>query len=187
MILQQECSEFSDTDKHYLAQALENIDKLVLLVRSLDSWPDVQNLEFSSFRISDLLQEIIEAMRPSLSETNMEVRERYRSECATTIGDRAKLRLALEDFLTAAARFATPDGVLDISAREKNGRIAIQLNADSGHPRSAPQPDLTAAARFWQLHGGRFSASHTDNSYSLTCELPLIDLLQQQLLLSRKD
>ncbi len=187
MILRNGCSDFSEADKRYLTRALDNLDKLVLQVRGLESWPDIQDLEFTSFRLGDLLQEVLETFRPSLAGNNTKVRERFRDGSAIMIGDRAKLRMALESFFDAAARFAIPNGVLGISACEKNGLIAIRLNADSAHPCAVLQPDLTTAARLWHVHGGHFCTSHTDNSYSLTCELPVIDFLQPQVLLSRED
>lgn len=186
-MIQSGCAHFSDTDQRYLTKALDNLDKLVPLVRSLESYADVQDLDFTSFQVGDLLEEVLEKMRPSLIGQNMELRKSLRTESAATIGDRVKLSAALKDFLAAAAGFAIPDGVLDISASERDGRFAMQLNADSAHSCSATQPDLTAAARLWRLHGGRFSAGPTGNGYSLTCELPLIDFLRQQMPLSKED
>ena len=178
-MLQQNGRGFSEADKRYLGLALDNVDKLVPLVRGLELFSEFHELEFTSFGIRELLQEAAEHLRRSPGNGNLEVKEHLSPNSAVTIGDRAKLHTALEGFLTAAAWFAMPDGVLDISANEAGGRIAVQLTAGPERPGSGSEPDLAAAIRLWQLHGGRVSTSRTDKGYSLTCELPLIEFPQQ--------
>jgi len=180
MVLQTRGSELSEDDRQYLKLALENIDKLVSQVRRLEACPAIRDFEFTSFCIRDLLEEILEKMRPSLAGENIRVKECLPAGSATTIGDRAKVCQALEEFLVAAARFAIPDGVLDVSVRETNRSIAVVLNGDSASRRMDVSPDITGAAGLWELHGGHIRTCRTDNGYSLTCELPVIHLSQKQ-------
>lgn len=186
MLLQNSGAGLSEPAKRYLGLALDNIDRLVLLVRGMESFPELSDLEFTSFSVHDLLQEAVEKVRRSPANRTVEVKERFSMESASTIGDYAKLRMALEEFVAAAARFAAPDGVIDISAHEADGRIAVQLTAGPVRPGADLPADLSTASGLWQLHGGRVYSSHSEKGYSLTCELPLIHFPQQPALFPGK-
>jgi signal transduction histidine kinase len=182
MLLQSCNSGLSETEMRYLGLALENIEKLVFQVRGMEVFPEIRDLEFTCFSMQSLLQEVVEEMRRSPA--NVEVRECLSVESATTIGDRAKLRKALECFVASTARFAAPDGALSISARHAGDRISVQLTA--GPDCSDLQPDLGIASRLWQLHGGRVCTDRSGNAFSLVCELPLIHLPRQTVLVPKK-
>ena len=179
MLLRNAGCGLSDTDKRYLTLAMDNVDKLVFLVRGMELFPEFHEMEFTSFRPRELVQEVVEKMRHSPVNRNVEIREHFSGESATTIGDRAKLGSAMEDFLAAAARFAAPEGVLEVSAYEADCRLALQVVAGPARSCSETEPDLAGATRLWQLHGGRVCTGSTDDGYSLTCELPLIHFPRQ--------
>lgn len=180
MVLRAADSELSEGDRHYLTLALDNIDKLFSQVRALEAFPAIRDFEFTSFCVRDLLREILEQMAPSLADKNTRLNQFFPAGSANTIGDRTKVRLALEEFLAAAARFAIPDGALDVSVRQTNGLIAVVLNADSASRPPEAAPDIAGAAGLWQLHGGYVRTCRTDKGYSLTCELPVIHFSEKQ-------
>ena len=187
MPLRNGSSGLSEADRRCLELALDNIHRLALLLRDLEVFPELQELDFTSFCIRDLLREVVARIRLAPETRHLDVRECLSGGSADTTGDRAKLGAALEEFLAAAARFAIPDGFLQISSGEANGLFAIKLTAHSERPRSGFQPDTAKASGVWQLHGGRVCMNHTEKDYILTCELPLIHFSQQPVLLRRRE
>ena len=186
MLLQSSSTGLPEAEMRYLGLALDNIDRLVLLVRGLESFPELSDLDFTSINVQDLVQEAVRKVRLTSANGNVEVRECLSVASASTIGDHAKLRMALDAFCAAAVRFAVPDGVIDISAHEADGCVAVRLTAGPDRPGSDLQPDLSTALRLWQLHGGSVHTNHSDKGYSLTCELPLIQFPPQPALFPGK-
>lgn len=186
MVLAARGRELSADDFRYLALALENIDNIVFQVRRLENFPAMRDFEFTSFCIRDLIRDVLENTRSSFANRNIRLKECLPPSSAVTIGDRAKVYLALKQFMSAAASFAIPDGILDVSVRQTEGSIAVVLNADSAGSLADLPPDIADAAGLWQLNGGQVHTYRTANRYSLTCELPLIQFSENRQYLSRR-
>ena len=174
MILQAPDCHLSEDHKRYLALALENIERLAALARTMEDFPSAQEFEFQSFDVRNLLLEAIAEIVPVLEGRNVRVRQELSDGPMTTTGDRGRLAQALGAFFAAAARAVEPGGELGISAAEADRLVAIRLTASTAGSHAETGPDISLPSRLWQSHGGSIRTHRAEKQYSLTCELPVI-------------
>lgn len=176
MTLQAPEDHLSDNQKRYLMLAIENIERLAALARTVEDFPSARDFEFHMFDLRDVLIEAIAKVSPFLEERNVRWQQDWNNEPMKTIGDRAKIAQGLGGFITAVANAVQPGTGLTVSAAEADGLITVRITAGNIDCSHDFEPDISLPSRLWKSHAGSTSAYHTETQYSLTCELPVIRL-----------
>ena len=177
MVLEEAGGALSEPQHRYVTAILGNISKLVTMVQELQNFPGNDAFEFEVVRLKDLLKEAVAALHTSALEGKIRLAERLSDDPLSTIGDRQKLSQAMYEFLAATIKFASPGGVVEVSAREENEKIVVEFLAASapGTREGMALPDLGKGCQLWRLHGGHIAISQTDGCF-ITCELPIVRL-----------
>jgi signal transduction histidine kinase len=167
-----------DSQRRFLAATQENITKLVTLTQELNDFLRVDELVFDGVGFRELLRGSVGAARASLPESKVRVVEDIGCDSLSTVGDRAKLALAMRIFLSRAFDFTGPDGVVSVRAWEENEKIMLEISAARGAmiPGVSVTGDLSLACKILRLHGGSVSVQDAANplGYLVSCELPVI-------------
>jgi len=175
LLLEEREGPLSESHRRYLIVVLENIGKLVALAQELNDFPAKQGFALEAFSFRDLLQQAVAKVASVLAEKNVRLAQNLPNEALATIGDREKLGQALYSFFSAAVQFSDPGGLVEVSAREDDQRIIVQLSSTGDPATAGSQPDLSRPCRLWRLHGGSTSINRSsEGRYSLVCELPVI-------------
>jgi signal transduction histidine kinase len=177
LILENRAGDVTVTQQRYLASVLENINKLTAIVTTLQDLPseDVLNLEQLSFR--ELLIDVIRDWRER--ENLARLVESIPLDPMHTVGDPQKLAMAVHKLLGSAVEFTQCGGKIELSARNEDDEITLQIVAVSDASvtpsTDQPAPDLAEARAILRLHGGVASIDHSaDQPYHVTCRLPVI-------------
>src|ERR1700720_1509923 len=156
MVLEESNGTLSEPQRRYLISSLENINRLVTLTQELNDFPGSDWFEFATIALGDLLQQAIGDIRATALGSNVEVIENIDTGPLTTLGDAAKLALALKSFLYSAFEFTGPGGTVQVGANQEDERIKVEFRASPGNGISGdkPSPDLALACKILRLHGG---------------------------------
>jgi two-component system, OmpR family, sensor kinase len=111
-----------------IEQETERLDQLVGQILLLTRLRTQTGRQFSSLRIDELIDEIVENARFEHPDVDL----RYQPEGQGVIlGNAAELRSAIENVVRNALSFAKPPGRVDISLREADGFVEVCV-ADNG-------------------------------------------------------
>jgi signal transduction histidine kinase len=175
LLLEEREGPLTESHRRYLIVVLENISKLVALAQELNDFPAKQGFALEAFSFRDMLQQAVAKAASVLAERNLRLAHNLPNEKLATIGGREKLGQALHSFFSAAVQFSDPGGLVEVSAREDDQRIIVQLSSTGDPATAGSQPDLSRPCRLWRLHGGSTSINRSkEGRYSLVCELPVI-------------
>jgi PAS domain S-box-containing protein len=166
------------------------IDRLDRAVKTFLNFtrPVELNLEETDLRV--LLEEILDAARPSIAHANLELRADLPTDCPPVLVDRQLIHQAVLNLLINASEFTDPGGRITLSLR-RGGEFAVIAVEDSG--RGIPTGDqkkifqlffttrpggsgigLANTFRFVQLHNGRIEfESETGRGTTFRVKLPL--------------
>jgi PAS domain S-box-containing protein len=166
------------------------IDRLDRAVKTFLNFtrPVELNLEETDLRV--LLEEILDAARPSIAQANLELRADLPVDCPPVMVDRQLIHQAVLNLLINASEFTDPGGKITLSLR-RGGEFAVIAVEDSG--RGIPTGDqkkifqlffttrpggsgigLANTFRFVQLHNGRIEfESETGRGTTFRVKLPL--------------
>jgi PAS domain S-box-containing protein len=166
------------------------IDRLDRAVKTFLNFtrPVELNLEETDLRV--LLEEILDAARPSIAQANLELRADLPTDCPPVLVDRQLIHQAVLNLLINASEFTDPGGRITLSLR-RGGEFAVIAVEDSG--RGIPTGDqkkifqlffttrpggsgigLANTFRFVQLHNGRIEfESETGRGTTFRVKLPL--------------
>jgi two-component system, LuxR family, sensor kinase FixL len=120
--------------KKWAKVSLRNAERLLLLVNDildvsrLDN--DSMRFEMKRFSISDLLDEIVEDMRPSIEGKNLTFSVSFPKELPEIFGDFHRLQQVLKNLFTNALKF-TDDGTISLSVSTDGGSVCIMVS-DTG-------------------------------------------------------
>jgi len=182
MVLEEPNGVLPEPQRRYLTSSLENVGRLVTLTQELNDFPAKDWFEFDTIEFHDLLRQAIAEVRASSHASNVQVIEEVDSGLLPTVGDPAKLALAVKAFLAAAFEFTGPGGAVRVCAHEENEQISVQFSATQppGMPPDTPLADLSLACKILRLHGGNVFISRRgeppSDGYLISCELPVIRL-----------
>ncbi len=166
------------------------IDRLDRAVKTFLNFtrPVELNLEETDLRV--LLEEIMDAARPSIAQASLELRADLPSDCPPVLVDRQLIHQAVLNLLLNASEFTDPGGRITLSLR-RSGEFAVIAVEDSG--RGIPAGDqkkifqlffttrpggsgigLANTFRFVQLHNGGIEfESETGRGTTFRVKLPL--------------
>jgi PAS domain S-box-containing protein len=166
------------------------IDRLDRSVKTFLNFtrPVELNLEETDLRV--LLEEIMDAARPSIAQASLELRADLPSDCPPVLVDRQLIHQAVLNLLLNASEFTDPGGRITLSLR-RSGEFAEIAVEDSG--RGIPAADqkkifqlffttrpggsgigLANTFRFVQLHNGGIEfESETGRGTTFRVKLPL--------------
>ena len=177
LLLEEREGPLTESHRRYLIVVLDNISKLVALAQELNDFPAKQGFALEAFSFRDLLEQAIANAASVLAEKHVRLAHNLPLDTLATIGDREKLGQALDSFLSAAVQLSDPGGVVEVSAREDDQRIIVQVNSTGDPATAGSPPDLSKPCRLWRLHGGGTSFNRSsEGRYSLVCELPVISV-----------
>jgi len=123
-----------DKIKKWAKVSLRNAERLLLLVNDildvsrLDN--DSMRFEMKRFPISDLLDEIVEDMRPSIEGKGLTFSVSFPKELPEILGDFHRLQQVLKNLFTNALKF-TDEGTISLSVSTDGGSVCI-LVSDTG-------------------------------------------------------
>ncbi|HXA77354.1 MAG TPA: ATP-binding protein [Candidatus Acidoferrales bacterium] len=166
------------------------IDRLDRAVKTFLNFtrPVELNLEETDLRV--LLDEIMDAARPSIAQAGVELRAELPSDCPPVLVDRQLIHQAVLNLLINASEFTDPGGRITLSLR-RSGEFAVIAVEDSGKGISATDQKkifqlffttrpggsgigLANTFRFVQLHNGQIEfESETGRGTTFRVKLPL--------------
>jgi len=147
------------------------------LVNGLREIPGDDVLRLESLSFSELLRNAVDEWHER--ESRLELTGQIPPEPMFTIGDRAKLALAVHKLLGSAVEFTQCCGKIHLRAHEEDNEITFRISAvTDGVPRAADGSclsDVSISCAILRLHGGISSIDNaTGESYHVTCRLPVI-------------
>jgi signal transduction histidine kinase len=172
LILEEREGPLTSTQRRYLDAVLENIAKIGTLSRELQYFPSEDSLVLDLVSLRTALHKAVLATPVSSPQNSVRIVEDS-GGALLVLGDLGQLGTALQDLFSAAAEFAGPGGIIEISLREDTEKIALRISAPAP-PNSAAKirrPELLNACKTWRLHGGSASVDEGDGFHVL-CELP---------------
>lgn len=173
LLLDEKAGEVTGTQRSYLETILENINKLSGSVSGLAQIPSSKALNLEMVDLFELVDAGLAGYRKI---ETLQIREHISAGPAATIGDRAKLGLAVHKLLGAMVEFSRCDGKMDVYARcEENEfllRITGTANVSSGRE---SLPEFDTPCQIIRLHGGAASADcRHPGQCNVSVRLPLI-------------
>jgi PAS domain S-box-containing protein len=166
------------------------IDRLDRAVKTFLNFTRPVELTLEETDLRVLLEEILDAARPSIAQANLELRADLPTDCPPVLVDRQLIHQAVLNLLINASEFTDPGGRITLSLR-RGGEFAVIAVEDSG--RGIPTGDqkkifqlffttrpggsgigLANTFRFVQLHNGRIEfESETGRGTTFRVKLPL--------------
>lgn len=121
----------------FLKNASKNVDRLVNLLNDLEEISILESgqgeLNFSSFIIQDLVQEVFEALEIKFREKNM--RQQFKPGCETPLsvyGDKEKIRQVITNLSENALKYGKPGGIVEASFYNIDGKSVLTEISDDG-------------------------------------------------------
>jgi signal transduction histidine kinase len=144
--------DVSPTLQRYLSRVKSNTDRLVRLIGDLLDLSRIEagrvELHRTALSVSDLLQEVVEGMRPMAAQKGVELAVLPPSSPRLAFADRDKVQQVLINLVGNAVKFTPPGGRIGISAE------ALPSNAEGGM-RKAELVETTTAANTASLDEDR--------------------------------
>lgn len=135
---------------------------------------------FSKFDASGLVSDVAELYAPSAEEHRLQVRVSS-VPGLKVFGDKQLLAQALANLLDNAIRYARPDAGIEVTARDTNGEILLEISnsvgpeTTPGHDRSGNGLGLPIARAIAQLHHGRLEIDSIADGFTARLILPRTD------------
>ena len=166
------------------------IDRLDRAVKTFLNFTRPVELKLEETDLRELLDEVLEAARPTITKAGLELRVDLPSEFPPVLVDRQIIHQAVLNLLLNASEFTNPGGRITLSLR-RSGDSAVVAVADSGKGISAEDQKkifqlffttrpggtgigLANTFRFVQLHNGRIEfESEAGRGTTFRIELPL--------------
>jgi len=166
------------------------IDRLDRAVKTFLNFTRPVELKLEETDLRELLDEVLDAARPSISKAGLELRVDLPSEFPPVFVDRQLIHQGVLNLLLNASEFTSPGGRITLSLR-RSGDSAVIAVADSGKGISAEDQKkifqlffttrpggtgigLANTFRFVQLHNGRIEfESEAGRGTTFRIELPL--------------
>jgi hypothetical protein len=157
MVVDGRAGPLTDSQREYLAIALESAERLCAFANRIGKIPDfIDQLRPETVDIRGEWAEAVNSRRAELLKGTITVTERSLVDRLMVAGDRKQLRLVFErviDVYIQSAQFGNEILAEFSRSRERNVNIRIRLS-DDGIPATA---DLSAVHNIVFLHGGDLS------------------------------
>jgi PAS domain S-box-containing protein len=171
------------------------IDRLDRAVKTFLSFTRPVELKLEETDLRELLDEVLDAARPSIGKAGLELRVDFPSEFAPVLVDRQLIHQAILNLLLNACDFTPPGGHITVDL-QRDGEFAAVSVSDSGKGISSEDQKkifqlffttrpggtgvgLANTFRFVQLHNGRIEfESQVTRGTTFRIELPLARLVE---------
>ncbi len=136
--------EISPALQRYLTRVKNNTDRLVRLITDLLDLSRIEagriELQRTPTAVDEVMQEVVEALRPLASEKGLTLTAVPASEAAWAFADRDKLHQVLLNLAGNAVKFTPAGGRVTLSARRVNWPDGQSVDSSSPEDRSASRP-----------------------------------------------
>jgi signal transduction histidine kinase len=165
------------TQRQYLEHALENINKISLIVNTLQEFPSDDVLALEVINVTDLLQTAIHSVRDG--NKTLRIASAMPDHAIYTTADRAKLMVAVHTLLDVAVEFSQSAGEVLVQAAQEDDELAVRISARSEDPARSgcprPQSEVAMPCEILRLHGGVASVDIAREGICyVTFRLPLV-------------
>lgn len=129
--------DFEDTDmaRQFLQKASKNVARLTYLIKDLDEISKLESgempINYSKFRINDLIKEVIESLELKASQHHIKLvfKQKY-DEPILVHADRNKITQVLVNLLDNALKYGKEHGTAAISLFELHDQVLIEVTDD---------------------------------------------------------
>lgn len=174
LLLDDQGQNVTVTQREYLHNILDALNKLTALVDSIREFPAPGSLRLELVNVAGMLRSISGDWRSR--EKTLQLTETIPPGPIFAAADREKLALAVHKLLGEAVEFSRPGGEVQLHARLEEGELTMRLLATRDHNGAPPVPlDASVPCEILRLHGGVAHVGAPDGSrFHATLRLPLI-------------
>jgi two-component system phosphate regulon sensor histidine kinase PhoR len=129
--------EKPEVNRKFLDNASRNVNRLVNLIDDLDAISKLESgeqpLQLSSFTIQDVIREVFETLSIKAHEKNISSFIKKGCESPLNVrGDKEKIRQVLTNLVENAIKYGRPDGMVEASIYNTDGRNILIEISDNG-------------------------------------------------------
>ena len=133
--LQDDDFEDKDMAKQFLAKASKNVDRLSYLIKDLDEISKLESgeipINFTKFKINDLIKEVIEALEMKAAHHNIKVIFKQKYDDGIWVNaDREKIAQVLTNLIDNSLKYGKENGNTFISLFELHDQVLIEVTDD---------------------------------------------------------
>lgn len=158
-ILMNHLTDDNAQDKQFLGKAVKNVDRLVTLLKDLDSISKLERGELKLFRqyfvIQDLLKEVFESL--SLNAEGQQMKFTIKKGCEkplTVYADKEKIRQVLTNLVDNSIKYGKQGGLVIASIYQLEGDNTLVEISDDGI--GIPEESINRIfERFYRTNSGR--------------------------------
>ena len=124
-----------DMAKQFLEKASKNVDRLMYLVKDLDEISKLESgeipINYSKFRINDLIKEVLESMEMKAQQYNIKLmfKEKY-DEPVLVNADREKIQQVLINLVDNSLKYGKTGGTTNIRLYDLNEQVLVEVTDD---------------------------------------------------------
>lgn len=164
------------TQRPYVTQVLDNMNRLSELVSTLQEFPSASTLDLVRVSLRELLSEIVACIRQRAA---FSVYVTLPADPVWTAADGAKLAPAVHKLLTLAVDFSQPETGMEVRASQEHDELTVRCIARAGDIASlsaaCSDPAFVSACRILRLHAGAVSIdTPATGALYVTLRIPLI-------------
>ncbi|MGH9557872.1 MAG: sensor histidine kinase [Bryobacteraceae bacterium] len=177
LMLEERGGNVTVTQRKYLNNILEHINKLATLVNSLQEFPSDHALQLEVVSWTELLRAALQDWRRR--EKTLQFEDDLPGVPVHSTGDRAKLSFAVHKLLGTVVEFSRSGGKVEVCARQEEDQLMLRFSGilkglRSGSPIPS-QADIAMPCEIVRLHGGMtFFETENPEIRRVTCRLPII-------------
>lgn len=177
LMLEERGGNVTVTQRKYLTNILDHINKLAMLVNTLQEFPSAEALNLEPVSWTELLHSVVQDWRRS--EKTLRLEEHLPEGPVQTTGDRAKLRFAVHKLLGSMVEFSRSEGKVELCAQQEEDELMLRFLGTAEGLRDASssvlQTDIAMPCEIVRLHGGMASIEPPSAAaYRVTVRLPII-------------
>ena len=177
LLLEERGGNVTVTQRKYLTNILDHINKLAMLVNTLQEFPSDEALQLELVSWTELLRSVAQDWRRRVK--TLHFVERLPDGPVETTADRAKLRFAVHKLLGSVVEFSRSEGKIELHAYQEEDELMVRFSGIARGIRRAShsglQTDIATPCEIVRLHGGMASVdSSAAETYRVTLRLPII-------------
>jgi signal transduction histidine kinase len=183
LLLDNKAGDVTATQKEYLTQVIENVNKLSDLLNTFHDFPSDEALHLDVADLSELLRCAVEQCQAR--DNTLQFMPDLPPHPVITIADSAKLMLATHKLLGMAVDFSRPRGAIQVHARQEDDEFNIKIESNRSSSANSPAPqvsmDITMAADILRLHGGAVQLdARQSNQRRIAVRIPLVNFTRER-------
>jgi len=177
LMLEERGGNVTVTQRKYLGIILDHINKLAMLVNTLQEFPSCEALQLEPVSCTELLHSAMQEWR--CREKTLQFEEHLPDDPIETTADSAKLRFAVHKLLGSVVEFSRSEGKIELHAYQEEDELMVRFSGIARGIRRAShsglQTDIATPCEIVRLHGGMASVdSSAAETYRVTLRLPII-------------